>query len=178
VLRSSARVDLDTPKNGAIVFKDTRATAAHHADRLPSTTDLHRLDAAFRAWVDDATKPQHLLVRGDDVVMVPLERALTELLDSTAPLAPAHGNALGLADDATIATAAADLLHASTDPDGPHCRSFRSASYFLAARERADGDAGTLTGPNGTAPPRPASNGARSVTSPTGRRIDVVPRVG
>jgi hypothetical protein len=129
------------------MFRDPRTVASVQLAPPPARTaaapGLHLQEVGFRTWVDSATKPDVLIVGDGGPVAVPLERALRCLLTSTAPLAPAHGDALGLPDDATIATAAALLLHARTDPDGPRCRSFRAASYFLVGQAVLDADEAT-----------------------------------
>jgi len=92
------------------------------------------MEVGFRAWVEGSAKADVLIVGTCDPTVIPLEHALRGLLTSTQPLAPADGRVLGLATDVTIGTAAAQLLQACTDPDGPHCRSYRSATYFLLGR--------------------------------------------
>jgi len=64
-------------------------------------------------------------------VAIPLGAALRVLSTSTRPLAPARGESLGLPADVTLGAAATALLQACEDPDGPRCRSYRSATYFL-----------------------------------------------
>ena len=115
------------------MFRDTRNTTRTVRPRRPGTTPtgLEPLEVAFRAWVDGTAKPDTLIVGDWRPVELPLVIALERLLDSTAPLAPASGAPLGLDDDVTIATAAATLLEARIDPEGPHCRSFRAASFYL-----------------------------------------------
>jgi hypothetical protein len=45
-----------------------------------------------------------------------------------------------LPDGVTIATAIAHLLHATIALDGPRCRSFRSATYYLRRLNHLDPD--------------------------------------
>ena len=99
---------------------------------------LRLLEAAFREWVQGQARPDVLSIARD--VAVPLEQALDRLRSSTQPLLPAHGHRLGLAYDVSIATAAERLLHARIDPDGPRCRSFRSASHYLSGLSRISDD--------------------------------------
>jgi hypothetical protein len=93
------------------------------------------LEDGFRSWVEGHAKPDLLVVRdrgrGSEPVAIPLEAALRVLSTSTRPLAPARGESLGLPTDVTLGAAATALLQAREDPDGPRCRSYRSATYFL-----------------------------------------------
>jgi hypothetical protein len=102
------------------------------------------LEAAFRAWVEGHAKADVLVVGDRDAghgpVPIPLEPALRVLSTSARPLAPARGEALGLPADVTVGAAAAALLQACTDPDGPRCRSYRSATYFMIGRALLDID--------------------------------------
>jgi hypothetical protein len=103
-------------------------------DRASDVPAQALLEAAFRSWVQGHAKADLLVVGTRDPVAVPLGPALRRLATSTKPLAPAHGAALGLADDVSIGAAAAALLQACVDPAGPRCRSYRSATYFLVGR--------------------------------------------
>jgi hypothetical protein len=131
------------------MFLDTRATTAPslapHARGL-APEDLHLLERALRAWIEDPSGPDTLTIGRDDPVTVPLEHALAHLRRSTEPLTPAHRRALGLGRGATLATAAAELLQACVAADGPRCRSFRAARYFLAGLPRPDMDDGPRDG--------------------------------
>lgn len=69
--------------------------------------------------------------------MVELSRHLGE---SRATLAASACVQIGLPPGVTIAAAVAALLHATIDPDGPRCRSFRAASYYLRGLARLDAD--------------------------------------
>jgi hypothetical protein len=106
----------------------------------PTVCDL---ELAFRAWVDDPTRPDVLSVGQDGDTSIALEQALALLVDSTAPLAPSSGRTLGLDHGACIGLAARRLLQARIHPDGPRCRSFRAAAFYLAgiARLEAGDDA-------------------------------------
>jgi len=97
-------------------------------------------EAAFRAWVAGTEKPDVLLVEGSGCVPMPIERVLQHLAMSTRPLDAASGAALGLHADATVGAAATALLRARTDPTGPRCRSYRSATYFLVGQARLSSD--------------------------------------
>jgi len=155
VLWSSARVVLDRRLDGARMFKDLRTRIPSLASRDLAPRDatvrpfappertsagpgLHLQAVGLRAWIEGPAKPEVLLVGPGAQIAVPLERALQCLLSSDEPLAPAHGRALGLADDASIATAASRLLEARFSPYGPRCRSFRAASYFLVGLARLE----------------------------------------
>jgi len=98
------------------------------------------LEAGFRTWVESFMKSEALVVGTGDPVVVPIERALLALTSSTQLLAPAHGATLGLDADVTIGAAASALLQACIDPDGPRCRSYRSATFFLVGRSLLDLD--------------------------------------
>lgn len=111
------------------------APAAYLEDEVESPS-MRFLEVAFRGWVDGYVKPEVLIVASGDQPEVSMDSALRRLRNSTEPLAPAHGRMLGLDDDATIAVAADALLAACSDPEGPQCRSFRSASYFLSGLAR------------------------------------------
>jgi hypothetical protein len=114
------------------------------------------LEAGFRTWVEGHAKADVVVVgcqgRGSEPVAVPLDAALRVLSTSTRPLAPARGESLGLPADVTLGAAATALLQAYEDPDGPRCRSFRSATYFLiglahlAADEHLEGESADVSG--------------------------------
>jgi hypothetical protein len=115
-------------------------TADRGKTRSSDAPDRALLEAAFRSWVEGHAKADLLVVKALEPIAVPLERALRRLTTSTAPLTPAHGTALGLAEDVTIGAAAAALLQACVDPAGPRCRSYRSATYFLVGRALLERD--------------------------------------
>jgi hypothetical protein len=97
----------------------------------PASQDLLALEAVFRRWVQGRARPEVVLIDPDGGSSVTLEDVLGRLCTSSAPLGAAGAQRLGLGDDATIGHAATELLFARHDPDGPRCRSFRSASYYL-----------------------------------------------
>jgi len=117
-------------------------------DRASDVPAQVPLEAAFRSWVQGHAKADLLVVGTRDPVAVPLGPALRLLETSTRPLAPAHGAALGLAEDVTIGAAAAALLQACADPAGPRCRSYRSATYFLVGRALLELDEDADAGPS------------------------------
>jgi hypothetical protein len=127
------------------MFRDSPTSTQSDARPAGATAlpGLHLLEAAFREWVDGDEKPEMLIV-GSNQVAIPLEEALERLRLSTELLAPARGHVLGLDREASVAAAAGKLLRACTDPDGPRCRSFRSASYYLSDAARVN--AGELFG--------------------------------
>lgn len=98
---------------------------------LAATPSLLSQEIGFRAWIDSRAKHDVMAVCAGSQKTMLLEDALYNLLDSTERLAPANSAALGLAETDTLATAAAHLLWAHTNPNGPRCRSFRSASLYL-----------------------------------------------
>lgn len=103
-----------------------------------SALHLEDLEDAFCAWAHDPAKPDVVdLGQHRQVPMVQLSRRLGE---SQATLPASACAQIGLPPDVTIATAVAELLHATVDPDGPRCRSFRAASYYLRGLARLDAD--------------------------------------
>lgn len=120
------------------MFSDspTATPSVAHPGGESASTALHLLEFAFREWVNSDAKPEVLIVGPGNETAVPLEEALGHLRRSTEALAPACGQLLGLGSEASIAAAAESLLRACTDPDGPRCRSFRSATYYLSGAAR------------------------------------------
>lgn len=122
------------------------------------------LEDHFLVWAESPEKP--------DVVELGQRRALLmttlarRLARSTRPLTPAAALQLGLSPDTTIAVAADELLMATINPDGPRCRSYRAASFFLRGRAQleADLEAGLEAdvGPQSNGAGRAPSNGAAS----------------
>jgi hypothetical protein len=103
-----------------------------------SALRLDELEDAFSAWAQDPAKPDVVdLGQHGEVPMVELSRRLG---GSQATLAASACVQIGLPPGVTIATAVAELLHATVDPDGPCCRSFRAASYYLRGLARLDAD--------------------------------------
>jgi hypothetical protein len=104
------------------------------ADVCPGSAasqELVALEAVFRRWVQGRARSEVVLIDPDAGSSVTLEDVLERLRASSAPLGAAGAQRLGLPDDATIGFAATELLFARQDPEGPRCRSFRSASYYL-----------------------------------------------
>ena len=103
-----------------------------------SALGLDELEDAFCAWVDEPVKPDVVdLGQHGAVPMVELSRRLR---GSQARLAASACVQLGLPPGVTIAAAVAELLHATVDRDGPRCRSFRAASYYLRGLARLGDD--------------------------------------
>lgn len=103
-----------------------------------STSDLDELEDAFLAWAHGPAKPDVVDLGVDGTVsMAELSR---QLADSQATLPASACTQLGMPPGATFATAAAELLHATVDADGPRCRWFRAASYYLRGLIRLDDD--------------------------------------
>jgi hypothetical protein len=110
----------------------------------PSALHPDELEDAFLAWAHDPAKPDAVdLGQQREVSMVELSR---QLGDSQATLATSASAQIGLPPGVTIATAVAALLHATVDPDGPRCRSFRAASYYLRGLARLDIDLPAIPG--------------------------------
>jgi hypothetical protein len=143
----------------------------------PVSQDLLALEAVFRRWVQGRSRPEVVLIDPDQGSTVTLEEVLGQLRSSSAPLGAAGAQRLGLPDDATVGEAAEELLFARQDADGPRCRSFRSASYYLYGLARISATTET------EAPRRPrclqpladpsvrsaasGSDGQRAVTDPS-----------
>ncbi len=103
-----------------------------------SVVGVAALEAAFRTWALDPGKPDVVdLGEHGNVGMVELSR---QLGGSEATLTASACAQLGVPPGATIAIAARELLYATTDPKGPRCRSFRSASYYLRGLIRLEAD--------------------------------------
>lgn len=102
------------------------------------------LEDAFRAWIRGRAKPDVVdLGQHQDLSMVELSR---HLAGSREPLDASEARQIGLLPSATIATAAAALLHTTVDPEGPRCRSFRAVSYYLRGLARLDTDLPVMAG--------------------------------
>lgn len=103
-----------------------------------SASRLDALEDAFCAWADDPAKPDVVdLGPHGQVPMVELSRRLE---GSQATLPASACLQLGLPPGVSIATAVAELLHATVDAGGPRCHSFRAASYYLCGLARLDAD--------------------------------------
>lgn len=103
-----------------------------------SALRLDELEDAFRAWVEDPAKPQVVDLGQDG--QVPTAELARRLRGSPATLGASASMQIGLPPGVTIGTAVAELLHATVDADGPRCRSFRSASYYLCGLARLGAD--------------------------------------
>ncbi|MEX0953254.1 MAG: hypothetical protein WDZ26_05445 [Nitriliruptoraceae bacterium] len=105
---------------------------------------LDELEDAFRAWAHGTDKPDTVDLGHRQIPMVELSRRLANsqtTLDRTACIQ------IGVPDGATMAAATAELLHATIDPDGPRCRSFRAASWYLRGLPSFDVDLAAVTRP-------------------------------
>ncbi len=99
---------------------------------------LDELEDAFLRWVHDPDMPDVVDLGEQRVIsMAALAR---QLEGSQTTLAASACRRIGVAPGASIARATAELLHATIDPDGPRCRSFRAASYYLRGLVRLDAD--------------------------------------
>ena len=103
-----------------------------------SALGLDELEDAFCAWVDDPVKPD--VVDLGQHGAVPIAELSRRLRGSQATLPASACVQLGLPPGVTIAAAVAELLHATVDPGGPRCRSFRAASYYLRGLARLGDD--------------------------------------
>jgi hypothetical protein len=110
-----------------------------------SALRLDEFEDAFCAWAHDPVKPDVLdLGQRGDVPMAELSRRLE---GARATLAASACVQIGMPPGVTIATADAELLHATVDSDGPRCRPFRAASYDLRGLVRLGADFRTVTRP-------------------------------
>lgn len=103
-----------------------------------TTSRLDELEDAFLTWVQDPVKPD--IARLSPTRDLPMVELVRQLDGSSTELAPSACTLLGLPAGSTIGTAVAVLLHATMDPLGPRCRSFRSATYYLRRLDRLDAD--------------------------------------
>lgn len=110
-----------------------------YSSPVPSSVlPLDELEDRFHAWAHDPAKPDAVDLGQDrKISMVELSRQLSE---SRSTLAASACVQIGLPPGVSIATAVAELLHATVDEDGPRCRSFRAASYYLVGLARLDAD--------------------------------------
>lgn len=104
--------------------------------REPAGPPLAVLENAFRRWVTGTGHADLMHVHRD--VDLPLASVLEQLRASTRPLLPADAGILGLPDHASLGEAATQLLRAHVDPDGPRCRSLRSAVWYLQGLGRLE----------------------------------------
>jgi hypothetical protein len=104
--------------------------------RLDEAPPLAALEFSLLRWLQGHEREEVLRLDDDagaaGPVEVPLEHVLRRLITSTTPLPQYERGTLGITAPVTIGTAAGLLLDACTDPRGPRCRSYRSASYYLA----------------------------------------------
>ncbi|MEX2533537.1 MAG: hypothetical protein WD360_06195 [Nitriliruptoraceae bacterium] len=98
---------------------------------LAATPSILSQEIGFRAWINSRAKHDVMAICGGSQKTMLLEDAFYNLLDSSELIGPAGSAAIGLTETDTIAAAAAHLLWAHTNPNGPRCRSFRSASLYL-----------------------------------------------
>ena len=111
----------------------------------PSTST--EFEDAFLAWAEDPSKPDVIGIAGyGDVSMADLARRLD---GSPSLLPPTACRQLGVPTGVTVGIAAAELLHVTVDPDGPRCRSFRAATYYLRGLIRLDDDLTPVTSHRG-----------------------------
>jgi hypothetical protein len=118
-------------------FRSRGSPSAGRVDTRETTgPSLAVLENAFRRWVTETGHTDLMHVdRDSDLPLVPV---LKQLRTSTQPLLPADAGILGLPDHASLGDAASQLLHAHVDPDGPRCRSLRSALWYLQGLGRLE----------------------------------------
>lgn len=138
---------------------------------------IDELEAVFDAWVNDPAKPDTVDIGPDEQLAV--ADLLRRLQGSQRRLVPPAGERIGLPGDVTVATAATELLHATVDPDGPRCRSFRAASYYLRGLAHLNDDPDD--DPDDPRPVTASVNGHRdehrvsdAVAPPAGRTMTMI----
>jgi hypothetical protein len=104
-----------------------------------SVLHLQELEDSFLLWAEAPEKPDIVDLGCRSVLMTTMARRLAR---SSRPLTAAAARQLGMPIGTTIAVAARELLQATIDPDGPRCRSYRAASYFLRGIARLEADLG------------------------------------
>ena len=98
---------------------------------------LAEFEDAFRSWALDLSKPDEVLVGTHGrFTMVEIVHRLE---DSRGSLSASECLQIGLAPGVAVGDAASELRYATVDPDGPRCRSFRAATYYLRGLTRLDG---------------------------------------
>jgi len=124
----------------------TVTTSTDPNERNPAASDGIGSDELGRAEPSDAERSFERWLTslgasdaGPIVGLVDPQQALTgmlgELIRSGRPLTSGAAVQLGLPVGTTQGHAATELLLAVNDPDGPNCRSYRSALYFLRDRD-------------------------------------------
>ena len=107
----------------------------------PARSTASSLDAFeddFLDWLHDPVMPEVIAAgRDGEIAMVDLCR---DLAGSPTTLSVLDARRIGLSAGATVGTAATALLHATVDPQGPRCRSFRAARYYLRGLANLDTD--------------------------------------
>lgn len=151
VLQTSARASHRALSNGAPV--SPRASRTRTPVVRAGAPAVAELEVAFLQWLEGRSRSDVLRIGPPSDVTLPLEQALERLRRSTEPLTPLSAHRLGLAHGAPIGTAADRLLYARCAPQGPRCRSFRSASYYLYGLARIGDDGLSLV-------PDPSAAGA------------------
>lgn len=94
---------------------------------------LSEAEASFRGWLTSPAKPE-FVPAGATGGSTSLTEILKQLVVSPRELPVEMAQELGMRPGATLGYAAAELLLAVTDPEGPRCRSYRSAAYYLRDR--------------------------------------------
>lgn len=117
--------DTGTTPNGA--KPPTRVASSGAA----GASDPTRAEAAFEAWLTSEGKPDAWQLGGPDEPPTSLTAILEDVVISRRQLPAASAAALRMRSGTTLGHAAAELLHAVSDPVGPCCRSYRSALYYL-----------------------------------------------
>lgn len=103
-----------------------------------SPSPLTDLETRFLRWL---RTPDHPDVAPPDApagVPRPLTELVAVLRTSVRPLPEGLAELHGRSSDTTIGEVAGELRWAVEGDDGPRCRSYRSAAYFLREHDRAD----------------------------------------
>ncbi|GEM_PF-5219735 len=106
------------------------AISPRRGSDVPSDPNDDEVPEVFERWVH--RRCPEPLTDGGRYAPEPPEGLLERLSTIDRPMHPATSLELGLGRSSTYARAARLLLWARHTPEGPRCRSFRSAYYFLA----------------------------------------------
>ena len=129
--------DLVDALSSPTVLDDGHAsTTGASPDGAAPGASLQDLEAVFLRWLVDPVDADGLRVDGDDRSPRPLRQVMDALAVSHRSLPPEVADRFGLASGTTVGRVATELRRAVEDPDGPRCRSYRSAAYYLRGLDR------------------------------------------
>ncbi len=127
----------------ALAHTLTNATVAQ-PERCPTPpatgpspqTSLTELETAFERWLANPTATDEIQLDDHEPSPQPLREVLEALRASRRPLPGETAATLGLPTGTTTGQAATELARAVEDPEGPRCRSYRAAAYYLRDLDR------------------------------------------